>query len=405
MAGEGKKDGLSAAEREARDRRIVAGLIAQEPWALEEARPIIRMGLGQMAKRWARWLIVQGLWQEWCQRVLTLLVEWQKAGDMLRPDESLWALTWRLAQQTADKLHREERRGLRWSKLAFSLQENAARSKKHAELEAAVAGAAHAFNRYPNPEHLAAVREQLGWVLWAEQRLSDDDHKVVDAVIAVDDGEHETVGKALGIEDAAGRKRKRRLLERLAHVAITEGNRAMARRLAGTKYADALELLFVAAPGADHRIEELGLLRDGELSTEKKIELERHVAECDGCRRCLRLLNTADESLAALVLLPKLAFDSPDLGTGTHGPLPSSPVPRWVGVAAVAGLAALVYSRWPVAPLAATAPDAGTASADAGHVVPARAGWKHLYGAPIPPHEVDGGSGRDGGANGDAGRP
>ncbi|MHB8418851.1 MAG: hypothetical protein ACYDCL_12295 [Myxococcales bacterium] len=336
---------LSAEERAARaerDRRLQRGLIAKDPEATEQAFGIIRANLGRIAQRRARWLLRADRWEDCRQSVFALIGRWQKeGGDKLREEESLWFLTIRALRQVAQGVQRD----VKWARLAFTLDEPPSGEKAKAALEDELARSPLAPRRYANPERQAAAREMVDWLAWAEERLSEDDRRVLEATVAVEHGEADTVGAALGIADGAGRVRKRRLVERLARAAITEGNREMARRLAGRKYADAIEVLFVAEPGAEHRIEELVLLRDGELDTGKKIELEAHVTQCTGCRRTLRTLEAVDDALLALLLLPEPEFDPGSTG----GTQPRSRAPKIAGVlAAVAAVTAgLLWFFWP----------------------------------------------------------
>ncbi|MHB8416510.1 MAG: zf-HC2 domain-containing protein [Myxococcales bacterium] len=325
---------------DARDARLMAGLRAKDPAATDEAMALVKRYLGDIAKRRARWLLRQQRWNDACQAVFALVARWQDE-NRLREDESIWRLAQRALKQVAESMSVAEGRGkdVKWARLSFSLDDASAGGGEREALEDEVARSVHSPQRYQNPEKLAADREMVQWLAWAEEKLSEDDQRVVNALVAVEEGREETLGEALGIEAAAARKRHQRLRERYGRIAIAEGNLEMARRCAGKKYADALELLFVAEPGADHRIDELVLLRDGDLETARKIELERHLAICPACRRSLRTLEQIDEALLALLLLPPPDFDPGGILSAGKAGRPRGSVWKWgVAVAVVAAL-------------------------------------------------------------------
>jgi hypothetical protein len=118
----------------------------------------------------------------------------------------------------------------------------------------------------------------------------------------------------------------------------------MARRCAGKAYADALELLYVAEPGAAHRIEELMLYRDGKLETGKRIELERHLEGCTGCKRTLRTIALVEESTQAFLLLPVSEFDFSRFLPGA--PKGRSRVGKIIGIGAGVLAAAVAVAWW-----------------------------------------------------------
>jgi len=382
-SGGGKKTPEEREALTARDLRLKRGLIAKDRALTAEAFEIIRVYLGKIAKRRARWLLRENRWKDCCQSVFALIVRWRdEGGGHINETESLWYFTIRVLKQVAEPLKKDKD----WAQLAFSLDQEPIRSKKQLELDEEAAGSVHAPQRFVPTERQAVAVETWTWISLSTERLSEDDQRLLQAVGDVENGEAATLGEALRIEDAAARKRKQRWLERLTSAAITEGNRQMARRCGGKKYADALELLHVEEPGAAHRIEELRLLRDGELETGKRIELEKHVETCAGCKRTLRTLASVEEP--TLTLLPLVA---PDFDFSRLLPkAPGSPVGKRLGIAAGAVLAALLALGWwtmreqpkpppPPAPLPPAEPKA----------VP---GKRPLLSAPIPPpEEADGG--------------
>jgi hypothetical protein len=154
----------------------------------------------------------------------------------------------------------------------------------------------YAPHRFVHPERQAGAVKDVQWVEETTQGLSADDQSVLQAVVDVELGERDSLGEALGVTEAAARKRKERLRERLAAAAVTEGNRELARHLGGRKYADGLELLHVAKPEDAHCMQELKLYREGELTTFDKVALEKHLQGCPGCRRTLRAMTPRDPS-------------------------------------------------------------------------------------------------------------
>ena len=346
MAG-GEKKKRTAEERaalEARDLRLQRGLIAKDRALTKEAFEVIRLYLAKLAKKKAQWMLRAGVWEDVCQSVYGVILRWQaEGGANLREDESLWFLTLRVVKQVSKSFAND----VRWARLAFALDEPPATVKEQAAVEDALSRTSLSERRRSKPEKEAANRELVEWIGWAVvEKLSDDDRRVLEGLQEVAEGNADSLGEALGVADGAGRMRKRRLMERLAGVAIAEGNPELARKMAGRKLADALELLYVAEPGADHRLEELQLLRDGELETGKKIELEKHLEECTRCRRTLRTLEVVAEALAALALFPAPDFDIDSLFRR-----PASRAPKVAGaVAGVALLAVgLVWAFWPAA--------------------------------------------------------
>jgi hypothetical protein len=378
---------LTAEERaalEARDRRLQRGLIAQDRALTKEAFEVIRLYLAKLAKKKAQWMLRAGVWDDVCQSVYGVILRWQgEGGANLREDESLWFLTLRVVKQVSKGFAKD----LRWARLSFALDEPPATVKEQAAVEDALSRTSLAEGRRSRPEKEAANRELVEWIGWAVEKLSDDDQRVLAGLQEVAEGNVDSLGEALGIEPGAGRVRKRRLMERLGRLAIAEGNQEMARRLAGRKYADALELLYVAEPGADHRIEELELLRDGELPTGQKIELEKHVAECTGCRRTLRTLEIVAEALAVLALFPAPAFDIDSLFRK-----PASRAPKVAGVVAAVALAALglAWALWPAPPPPPPLPPLRWLPPDEPRVVRKHAKEEDLM-APMAPEEPDAG--------------
>jgi hypothetical protein len=383
-SGDGKK---TAEEREAlaaRDLRLKRGLIAGDRALTAEAFEIIRVYLGKVAKRRARWLLRENRWKDCCQSVFALIIRWQdEGGEHIDETESLWYFTIRVLKQVAEPLKKDKD----WAQLAFSLDQEPTRSKKQLELDEEAAGSVHAPQHFVPTERQAVAKEEWGWVEETAQRLSEEDRAVIRAVGDVADGEAETLGEALGTKDGTARMRKRRLMERLARAAITEGNREMARRCAGKAYADALELLYVAEPGADHRIDELMLLRDGELPTAKKIELEKHMETCAGCKRTVRTLSKVEASVLAVLLV-----EPPDFDFSRFLPkAPGSPVGKALGIGAGALLAAALALGWWMMRSQAEPPPPPRQPPASQKAVPKRP-RPFLQSAPIPPPEpVDAG--------------
>ena len=319
------------------------GLFAKDPQLTLEALQLVSEHVAGLAKRRARFLLSGHRFEDARQSVLELVLRWRDEGK-LRPEESFFELTSRALKQVAEKFARD----VHWQKLAASLDAPPPSGSGESLVAGEAATAVHAPRRFGSPEKVAADREMLRWIGWAEEQLSEDDRRVVDALLAVHDGQAASLGAALGVTDVAARKRHQRLRERYARLAVAEGNPEMAERCAGKKYAEALETLYVAEPGGDHRLEELVLLRDGELPTGQRLELEKHVAGCAGCKRTLRTLETVDEALAVLLVWrPEGAG-----GTGSSGP---SRAPKVAGVAAAA-LAVLGAVVWFVRPAPPPAP-------------------------------------------------
>ncbi|MHB8418776.1 MAG: hypothetical protein ACYDCL_11920 [Myxococcales bacterium] len=344
MAKRSEAERASLAER---DRTILRGAKAGDPAARDKALEIIRADIGKIAKKWARWLLRAGLWQDVCQQVRELFLTRLAKGEHLPEDKPLYYLAGDLLRQVAKPRQTE----VKWAKLAFSLDARPVETKERSKADVEIIESTYSTHGYAGPHRLAAAREMAQWFVWADEALSDEDRELISAVVAVDAGEFESLGEALGTADGTARMRKRRLHEKLARLAISEGNLEMARRLAGKRYADAVELLCVAEPGADHRIEELSLLRAGELETAKKIELESHVKGCTGCRRALRTLDAVDEAERAFLVLP------PDLIASEVNwpPEGRSRIAKAAGAAVVA-IAALLWWLWPAKAPAPTPP-------------------------------------------------
>ena len=304
-SGDGTKTPEERADLDARDLRLKRGLIAGDRVLTAEAFEIIRAYLGKVARRRARWLLRADRWTDACQEVFATIARWQKeGGEKLNETESLWYFTIRVLKQVAQPFKTDKN----WAALAFSLEDQSV-PKDQLKLEGEAEGSIYAPQRFAPPERQVAALETWTWISLSTERLSEDDQRVLQAIGDVENGQAETLGAALGIKDGAARVRKHRWLERLTSAAITEGNREMARRCGGKKYAEALELLHVEQPGAAHRIEELRLLRDGELETATKIELEKHLETCAGCKRTLRTIEPTEPEEPTLAFLPLVAPD------------------------------------------------------------------------------------------------
>ncbi len=361
-----------------RDARLMRGMMARDGAVTREGFVAVEHAFAMVARRHAKGLLHPQRFPDACQSVLALLLRWIEAGDKLHENESILDLTERLVLQVAKKMKRDAR----WAYLSFALEEHPARSLARTKLEAAANESAFAFHRYPNPERQARAEETARWIDWAKTLLAPEDRRVLEAIKAVDAGESPSLGEALGVSDGAARVRHRRLKERLANLAVREGNPEMARRLAGKTYAEALEALFVAEPGADHRVEEILLLRDGELETAERIELERHIAECIGCRRTRSVAALIDEGLDAMLLWPLPPFD---VGRVLDAPRPVKPgtgASTWVGLTLVL-LAAISAAAWwllrspapPPRPIPPPLPP---------RAIPVQAQQQELYMAPTP---------------------
>jgi hypothetical protein len=204
---DGKKTPEERVALVARDLKLQRGLIAKDRTLTDEAFALIRLELGRVAKRRARWLLVRGRWEDACQAVFGLIVRWRDEGGKLREDESIWFLTQRALKQVADEMKSD----LKWAKLGFSLEEHRGRSKTQAELEEEMLGSVHAPQREVSSERRVAAAEQWRWICETSERLSEDDQRVVQAIGDVDMGQAESLADALGVANDAARKRKQRL--------------------------------------------------------------------------------------------------------------------------------------------------------------------------------------------------
>jgi ribosomal protein L20 len=249
----GKKKELTPEERaalDARDLRLLRGLIAKDDAITAEALGKIAECVLALVKRRSSWLLRKKRWNDCIQDVRALCLRWRDEG-LLREDEGVWRLGRRLLKQVADKAKTD----MRYQKLSRSLNDDQLDDAAIDRLEAAATNAVMAYRRFPNPEQQAAIREQGQWIAGAMERLSDDERATLDAVVAVWNGDAETVGEALGITEGAGRVRLCRAKCTLARLAVAEGNRELAIRLKGKKHVEALEMLFVEEPEADHRLD------------------------------------------------------------------------------------------------------------------------------------------------------
>jgi hypothetical protein len=284
----------------ARDKRLQKGLIQGDRKLTEEAFALLRRDLFKITANRERWMLRQHL-EDVRQGAYALILRWQKEDQKLkkkdrrlREYESLLHLARRVWDQVTEPLKNEWQRAKEHSS-SLNAEPTLDQPGGQDALEGQAEGSLYAPRGFANPERQAGAVRVVRWIQQTAQELSEDDRSVLRAVVEVELGEHETLGGALGVAEGAARMRKQRLRERLAALAVTEGNRELARRLAGTKYADGLELLHKAKREDAHRMQELKLYREGELPMVQKVALEKHLKRCPGCRRTLRAMTPEED--------------------------------------------------------------------------------------------------------------